>query len=93
MPTTRACLLSFAFGLMAVLLAGCGPGLLALAGGSGGGIFAFAGNKKDKDGKTAPSTNSPPVVVINSLTREDAPASINYTLIDANSDLCSVQVT
>ncbi len=79
---------------LGALLSGCGPGLLALAGGTGGGIFGFAGGDKDKDkGGGGGSTNTPPVVVINSLTREDAPATLTYTLIDNESNLCSVTVT
>ncbi len=79
---------------LGALLSGCGPGLLALAGGTGGGMFGFAGGDKDKDkGGGGGSTNTPPVVVINSLTREDAPATLTYTLIDNESNLCSVTVT
>ncbi len=79
---------------LGALLSGCGPGLLALAGGTGGGILGFAGSGKDKDkGGGGGSTNTPPVVVINSLTREDAPATLTYTLIDNESNLCSVTVT
>lgn len=89
-----------AFGLvtaivsLAALLGGCGPGLIALAGGTGGGIFGFQSGGKDKDkGGGGGSSNTRPAVVINSLTREDAPATIAYTLIDAEQNLCSVNVT
>lgn len=93
MRNVRALLFVTALVSLAALLSGCGPGLLALAGGTGGGILGFGG-KKDKGGKGGGgSTNTPPVVVINSLTREDAPATITYTLIDNESNLCSVNVT
>ncbi len=78
---------------LAALLSGCGPGLLALAGGTGGGILGFGGKKDEGGGGGGGSSNTPPVVVINSLTREDAPATLTYTLIDNESNLCSVSVT
>lgn len=73
--------------------AGCGPGLVAL---SGGGVGAFFGIKpKDDNKKSTPAVLGPnvaPAVIVTALVREESPAHINYTLIDANADACSVQV-
>lgn len=77
---------------LGALLSGCGPGLLALAGGTGGGILGFQSSGGGKEKKGGSSSNSAPIAVVNSVTREDAPATITYTLIDANDDLCSVYV-
>ncbi len=92
MRTFRTVLFASGFSVLAMMLAGCGPGLLALAGGTGGGILGFGGKKEKDGGGSGGGTNTPPVVVVTSLTREDAPATIAYTLIDAESNLCSVSV-
>jgi hypothetical protein len=77
-----------------VLSSGCGPGLVAAGGGSVGAIFGLGGDdEKKKDKKPpAPTTNVIPAVVVTSLTREESPATISYTILDANDDLCSVEV-
>ncbi|MCC6465676.1 MAG: hypothetical protein IT463_10085 [Planctomycetes bacterium] len=77
----------------AFVLTGCGPGLIAAGGGTVGAIFGL--QPKDEDDKKdppAPSTNVAPAVVITSLTREQSPASINYSILDANNDPCSVEI-
>ncbi|MCA8916694.1 MAG: hypothetical protein KDB90_14975 [Planctomycetes bacterium] len=79
----------------AVFTSGCGPGLIAAGGGSIGAIFGIQSGGKDKKkggGGTAPSTNVIPAVVVTSLTREETPAAINFTILDANDDLCSIEV-
>ncbi|MCB9931796.1 MAG: hypothetical protein H6841_00065 [Planctomycetes bacterium] len=79
----------------AFLITGCGPGLVAAGGGSVGAIFGLSGSDKKKDKNPAPpppSTNVVPAVVVTSLIREESPAAINYTILDANNDLCSVEV-
>lgn len=63
---------------------GCGPIALALEGGTAGGLLAT--RKKEEDKKP----NSAPVVVLNLVTREDAPAAIRYSLLDSESDDCDV---
>lgn len=72
--------------LAAVFSLGCGPVALAIEGGTAGGLFAT--RKKEEDGKA----NSAPVVVLNSLVREDSPASINYALLDSEGNACAVTV-
>lgn len=79
----------------AVLTSGCGPGLIAAGGGSVGAIFGIQSGGKDKKkggGGSTPSTNVIPAVIVTSLTREESPAAINYTIVDANDDLCSIEV-
>ena len=77
----------------ALLQSGCGPGLVALGGGGVGGYFALKdGDKKKDNPPPPPATNLAPAVVVTSLIREESPATLNYTLIDANLDLCSVTV-
>ncbi|MBK9974713.1 MAG: hypothetical protein IPP14_08060 [Planctomycetes bacterium] len=79
--------------LAVMFSAGCGPGLVAL---SGGGVGAFFGIKPaDDKKKSTPAVLGPnvaPAVIVTALVREESPAQINYTLIDANADACSVQV-
>ncbi|MBZ0136166.1 MAG: hypothetical protein K8I27_07330 [Planctomycetes bacterium] len=79
-----------------VFTTGCGPGLVAAGGGSVGAIFGFSGNdddgKKDGGGSTTPTTNVVPAVIVTALQREVSPATISYTIIDANNDPCSVDV-
>lgn len=85
---TSLCLLGCAF-----LTSGCGPGLVAAGGGSIGAIFGLSGGDDDKKSNPPPpSTNVLPAVVVTSLTREESPAAINYTILDANNDLCSVEI-
>lgn len=85
---TSLCLLGCAF-----LTSGCGPGLVAAGGGSLGAILGLSGgDDDDKSDPPPPSTNVLPAVVVTSLTREESPAAINYTILDANNDLCSVEI-
>src|SRR5690606_5312674 len=85
---TSLCLLGCAF-----LTSGCGPGLVAAGGGSIGAIFGLSGGDDDKKSNPPPpSTNVLPAVVVTSLTREESPAAINYSILDANNDLCSVEI-
>lgn len=78
------------------LAASCGPGLVAAGGGSVGAIFGLQGSgdddKKDGGGSNTPTTNVAPAVVVTALVREESPARIQYTILDANSDACSVEV-
>jgi len=82
--------------LLVVLLlsAGCGPGLVALGGGGSGAWFGLAGGDDKKKSSPPPTVgpNVAPAVIISALVREESPARINYTLIDANADTCSVEV-
>lgn len=87
----------FGMGVLGVVLlsSGCGPGLVAAGGGSVGAIFGLQGS--DDDGKSSGgggqvSTNVLPAVIVTSLTREESPATISYTLLDANNDPCTVEV-
>mgnify|MGYP001378503054 CR=1 FL=1 len=77
-----------------VFTTGCGPGLIAAGGGSVGAIFGLQGSdKKKKDNPPPPSsTNVVPAVVVTNLVREESPAAINYTILDANGDTCSVEI-
>jgi hypothetical protein len=79
-------LLALIIVLGAVFTLGCGPIALAIEGGTAGGFLGFQKKEKEK------SSNSAPVVILNALTREDAPAAINYSLLDAESNPCSVTV-
>lgn len=72
--------------LGAVFTLGCGPIALAIEGGTAGGFLGFRKKKEEK------KSNSAPVVILNALTREDAPAAINYSLLDAEGNPCSVTV-
>ncbi|MCC6972302.1 MAG: hypothetical protein IT434_18970, partial [Phycisphaerales bacterium] len=92
MRNVRSLLFVTALVSLAALLSGCGPGVLALAGGTGGGFLGFGGKKDEGGGGGGGSTNTPPAVVVTSVTREDAPATVTYTLIDAEVNLCSVSV-
>lgn len=78
----------------AVFTSGCGPGLVAAGGGTVGALFGLQGGGDDDkdDGDSTPSTNVVPAVVITSLTREESPAAINYTILDANNDTCTIEV-
>ena len=75
---------------------GCGPGLVAAGGGSVGAIFGISsgddGKKSGGGGSTTPTTNVVPAVIVTSLAREESPATISYTILDANNDPCSVDV-
>ena len=78
-----------------VLTSGCGPGLVAASGGSLGAIFGLQGDddkKKDDKKPPAPNPNVTPAVIVTNLTREQSPATINYTILDANNDFCSIEV-
>lgn len=77
-----------------VLISGCGPGLIALGGGGSGAWFGLAGGDDDKKSSPPPvvGPNVAPAVIVTALVREESPARVNYTLIDANSDTCSVEV-
>ena len=78
-----------------LLSSGCGPGLLAAGGGSVGAIFGINSGGDDDDkggGSSTPSTNVVPAVIVTSLTREESPATISYTILDANNDPCTVDV-
>lgn len=81
--------------LGAVLTSGCGPGLVALMGGGTGTFFGLQGGDEEKDKKDdppAPTTNVAPAVIVTALARGDSPVNISYTLLDANSDPCSIEV-
>ena len=89
-----AALYTICFGALA-FTAGCGPGLIALGGGGSGAWFGLAGGDDDKKKSTEPPVQGPnvaPAVIVTALVREESPARIQYTLIDANADVCSVQV-
>lgn len=77
------------------LASSCGPGLVAAGGGSVGAIFGLqssGGDEKKKKNPPAPTTNVAPAVIVTALIREESPARIQYTILDANSDVCSVEV-
>ena len=78
----------------AFLTSGCGPGLIAAGGGGVGAIFGLQGGDDDDDKAPppAPSTAVAPAVIVTSLTREESPSTIQYTIIDANADTCSIEV-
>lgn len=82
--------------LGAVLTSGCGPGLVALMGGGTGTFFGLQGSgdekKKDKKEPPAPTTNVAPAVIVTALARGDSPVNVSYTILDANSDQCSIEV-
>lgn len=73
---------------------GCGPGLVALSGGSAGAWFGLSGDDDDKKDPAPPvaGPNVAPAVIVTALVREESPARIQYTLIDANAENCSIQV-
>lgn len=75
-----------------VFTTGCGPGLIAAGGGSIGAIFGLQGSDDKKKDNPPPATNVIPVVIVTNLVREESPATINYTILDANDDLCDVDV-
>lgn len=80
---------------LALLSTGCGPGLVALGGGGTGTWFGLAGGDDDDDDPPPPAPVGPnvaPAVIVSALVREESPARIQYTLIDANADVCSVEV-
>jgi hypothetical protein len=92
MRRTLLVLTSLCFLVGAFLTTGCGPGLVAAGGGSLGAILGLSGGDDDKKSDPPASSNVLPAVVVTSLTREESPASIHYTILDANDDLCSVEV-
>ncbi|MEZ5992182.1 MAG: hypothetical protein R3E76_07495 [Planctomycetota bacterium] len=77
----------------AVFTTGCGPGLVAAGGGSVGAIFGLQGSDSKKKSNPPPtSTNVVPAVIVTSVVREESPATVTYTILDANDDVCSVEV-
>lgn len=80
----RRALLCLLMLVPALYLLGCGPVGIALAGGTTGGIFGFGGKKEKED------NNAAPFVIVNALLREDSPASINYLLLDPESNAASI---
>lgn len=72
-----------------LLLTGCGPGLIALGGGGTGAYYGLQGGDDDGGSKSG-GGNVAPAVLITAVNRGN-PAAIEYTLLDPNSDQCSVE--
>ena len=72
--------------LPSVYLMGCGPIALAIEAGTAGGVLGFAEKKKEK------KSNGVPLVVLTSVTREESPATITYSIFDPESNPCTLSV-